>query len=97
MKRRDFIKNSSLAVSGIILSNNLNVFGQNQTFVSQRPPLKNRKFVSKAVEAKIAEVKAAIKDKELAWMFENCYPNTLDTTVGNGNARRETRFFCDNG
>ena len=27
------------------------------------------------------EVKAAIKNEELAWMFENCYPNTLDTTV----------------
>ncbi len=68
----------------MILSNNLNVFGQNQTFPSQRSPLKDRKFVSKAVEAKIAEVKANIKDKELAWMFENCYPNTLDTTVETG-------------
>ena len=59
MKRRDFIKNSGLAVSGVILSNNLNVFGQNQTFVSRRPPLKNRKFTSSAVEAKIAQLKAA--------------------------------------
>jgi hypothetical protein len=26
-------------------------------------------------------VKAQIKDPKLAWMFENCYTNTLDTTV----------------
>ncbi len=97
MQRRDFIKNSSLAVSGMVLSNNLNIFGQNQTFVSQRPPLKDRKFVSSAVEAKIAEVKAAIKDKELAWMFENCYPNTLDTTVEIGEEKWKTGFVCDNG
>ncbi len=84
MQRRDFLKNSALTASGMILSNNLNIFGQNQTFESKRPPLNERKFTSKAVEAKIAEVKAAIKDKELAWMFENCYPNTLDTTVETG-------------
>ena len=40
-----------------------------------------RRFVSKGVEAKIAEVKSAIADRELAWLFENCFPNTLDTTV----------------
>lgn len=26
-------------------------------------------------------MKKSIADKELAWMFENCFPNTLDTTV----------------
>jgi meiotically up-regulated gene 157 (Mug157) protein len=40
-----------------------------------------RKFVSHAVEETISRVKAGIGDPELAWMFENCYPNTLDTTV----------------
>jgi meiotically up-regulated gene 157 (Mug157) protein len=40
-----------------------------------------RRFVSHAVEETISRVKAGIGDPELAWMFENCYPNTLDTTV----------------
>jgi len=52
-----------------------------EPFVSKRPPVGERKFVSKAVEDQIARVKARIGDPELAWMFENCYPNTLDATV----------------
>ena len=38
--------------------------------------------MSDAVEKKIREIKKRIKDNAyLAWMFENCFPNTLDTTV----------------
>jgi len=51
------------------------------SFVSKRPPVEKRKFVSRAVEDAIVQVKAGIGDPELAWMFENCFPNTLDTTV----------------
>ncbi|MGN6566983.1 MAG: glycoside hydrolase family 125 protein, partial [Flavipsychrobacter sp.] len=29
----------------------------------------------------IVEIKTNIGNKELAWLFENCFPNTLDTTV----------------
>ena len=79
MKRREFIINSGLAISGLMLAEKSTA--QSTGFVNKRPPLNQRKFTSQAVEAKIAEVKASIKDKELAWMFENCYPNTLDTTV----------------
>ena len=50
-------------------------------FVSQRPELSKRKFVSKSVENTIKKVKKSIADPELAWIFENCFPNTLDTTV----------------
>ncbi len=50
-------------------------------FESKRPPVKERTFVSQGVDQTIRTVKAGIKDPELAWMFENCYPNTLDTTV----------------
>lgn len=50
-------------------------------YTSHRPPAGQRKFSSPAVEAIITNVKAQIADPELAWLFENCYPNTLDTTV----------------
>ena len=48
---------------------------------SRRPAPAERLFVSEAVEAEIARVKAVLKVEKLAWMFENCFPNTLDTTV----------------
>ena len=50
-------------------------------YVSQRPPEEERLFRSDAIEKKIKEVKALLKNPYLAWMFENCFPNTLDTTV----------------
>jgi hypothetical protein len=46
-----------------------------------RPPLARRAFVSDAVESTISEMKGRIRDPRLATLFENCYPNTLDTTV----------------
>jgi meiotically up-regulated gene 157 (Mug157) protein len=52
-----------------------------ESLVSKRPPLAERKFSSPAVEETIARVKSLIGDPQLAWMFENCFPNTLDTTV----------------
>lgn len=50
-------------------------------FTSCRPAKKERLFVSDIVEKKIAEVKKMLTNPYLAWMFENCFPNTLDTTV----------------
>ena len=48
---------------------------------SQRPAPQERLFVSPAVEAKINEVTALLTNDKLRWMFANCFPNTLDTTV----------------
>lgn len=53
-------------------------------FTSRRPAPQDRKFHSPSVETRLAEVKRKIGDPELAWLFENCYPNTLDTTVEAG-------------
>jgi meiotically up-regulated gene 157 (Mug157) protein len=64
-----------------------------EKFSSQRPPVSQRKFTSHAVEKAIVEVKAKIADPELAWMFENCYPNTLDTTVQMGSVDGKTDAF----
>ena len=52
-----------------------------QPYQSRRPEEKDRLFRSEAVEAKIREVTAQLTNPKLAWMFANCYPNTLDTTV----------------
>ncbi len=50
-------------------------------FRAVRTPLAKRKFTSVAVERTIEEIQAKIGNKELAWLFGNCFPNTLDTTV----------------
>lgn len=50
-------------------------------YISQRPAEADRLFRSEAVEAKINEVAALLQNPKLRWMFVNCFPNTLDTTV----------------
>ena len=54
---------------------------QTSDLVSRRPPPAQRKFVSPSVEETIKTIRSDIADPELSWLFENCYPNTLDTTV----------------
>lgn len=48
---------------------------------TKRPAQKDRLFTSTAVEKQIKRVKALLTNPKLVWMFENCFPNTLDTTV----------------
>ncbi len=49
-----------------------------------RPPLAERRFTSPAVERTIERVKREVADPRIAHLFENCFPNTLDTTVDVG-------------
>jgi meiotically up-regulated gene 157 (Mug157) protein len=80
--RRHFIKLNGVTTAGLGLGLRPTWFkGNPALFISNRPKLADRKFISNAIEEKIKSIKAAIKDPELAWLFENCYPNTLDTTV----------------
>ena len=79
--RRKFLLTGGLATAGICVGRSANFFIPYTEFISKRPLLKDRKFTSDAVEATIDRVKKKIKDPELAWMFENCFPNTLDTTI----------------
>ena len=82
MKRRNFIKNTALAGMGLSWVNlSSENFISDKTFISNRPSTEKRTFISQAVEDLIILTKDKIKDKELSWMFENCYPNTIDTTV----------------
>ena len=40
-----------------------------------------RRFTSRAVEDTIKEIDSFLDGNELSWLFGNCFPNTLDTTV----------------
>jgi uncharacterized protein len=46
-----------------------------------RPAKADRHFTSAAVEALIPRLQRTMGDPALATIFENCFPNTLDTTV----------------
>ncbi|KAG8692694.1 hypothetical protein FRC09_011029 [Ceratobasidium sp. 395] len=46
-----------------------------------RPPAQCRTFNSSAAENVITQMKARLKDPDVARLFENTFPNTLDTTV----------------
>ena len=46
-----------------------------------RPPVGERNFVSTAIDAVIEQVASQMTDKDLACIFRNTLPNTLDTTV----------------
>ncbi|HAO51129.1 MAG TPA: metal-independent alpha-mannosidase [Runella sp.] len=75
--RRLFLKTTSMAGAGVLLAPA--VFAD--SFPMVRVLASQRKFSSPTIEATIDRMKNVIKDPELAWLFENCFPNTLDTTV----------------
>lgn len=84
MNRRRFIQTNTLSLIGVgtLLSGmSFPVPLGDKSYTSNRPPKSKRNFVSKAVEETIGTVKKGIDNPKLAWMFENCFPNTLDTTV----------------
>ncbi len=80
MKRRKFLQQSSLATAGLLLSK-YSFAGKAADFPVVRVAEYLRKFKSPAVEKLITDIKKNIGNKEIAWLFENCFPNTLDTTV----------------
>jgi len=80
LNRRNFIKKSGLGIGFLALPTSAKFLYTND-YISKRPNVNQRKFTSQAVENTLKTVKKSIADEELAWMFENCFPNTLDTTV----------------
>ena len=85
INRRTALKITGSSLAGFATGTlPMNILLGQDTFKSMRPPLKERKFISDSVESTIETVKRSIGDEELRWLFENCYPNTLDTTVEAG-------------
>ena len=95
MKRRKFIENTGLGIVGIYTApyyhNTLS------PFKSKRPILKERKFTCEIIEEVVSETTKKIADPELAWPFENCFPNTLDTTVFAHNPKGRADTFIITG
>lgn len=90
--RRNFLRNGGLSLAGLVVGQNAfarlaeasastaPLSADTLQYVCKRPPVSERHFVSEVVEKAIRETKAKLKDPKLGWMFENCFPNTLDTT-----------------
>lgn len=90
--RRKFLKTGSLSLAGLMVGHNsfsqlsnsasgkTNKTAQSIQYICKRPPIEKRQFTSEIIEEAIQTTKAQLKDPKLAWMFENCFPNTLDTT-----------------
>jgi len=98
MERRKFIRESLLATGGVLAAQS--GFGRNMTvadFPIVRVPVAQRRFKSPAVEKLINEIKTNIGNKELAWIFENCFPNTLDTTVEHSTVAGKPETFVITG
>jgi meiotically up-regulated gene 157 (Mug157) protein len=83
MNRREFIRNSALVASSLTLLPGM-AGASGTEFPQVRVPEDKRKFKSAAVERTINQIQSSIGNRELAWMFGNCFPNTLDTTVDFG-------------
>ncbi|MBS1948419.1 MAG: glycoside hydrolase family 125 protein [Bacteroidetes bacterium] len=79
MQRRNFIRHASFASAGFFIKKY--PLRSPNAFPIVRIAEAERKFKSPAIERAIAAIKKNVGNKEMAWLFENCFPNTLDTTV----------------
>lgn len=77
--RKQFIQTAGVLAAGMLID--IKPLRAAARLESNRPPLSSRHFTSQAVEETIQRLKKGLKNEELAWLFENCFPNTLDTTV----------------
>ena len=94
--RRDFVKTIALGVAATAFP--VTARGASASnFTTKRPPVGQRKFTSRTVEETITRVQRQIADPELAWMFGNCFPNTLDTTVRFGTVNGQPDAFLVTG
>lgn len=71
-----------ILLSSLLAGGWMEATGQVTTdYVSQRKPVEQRLFCSQAIEDEIVRIAGLLEHPKLRWMFENCFPNTLETTV----------------
>lgn len=80
MKRRTFLQNTMALGAGMVASN-FSFGAPAATFPTVRIPADKRHFKSNVIEQAIQEFQKNVPNKELGWLFNNCFPNTLDTTI----------------
>ncbi len=80
MKRKEFIQKTSILGAGLA-AGKFSFASPRQDFPVVRVAENQRNFKSPLIESAIKTFQSKIKNKELNWLFNNCFPNTLDTTV----------------
>lgn len=81
--RRNLLKMAGYATAAGLVAGRSGALADSG-FPDRRPKPADRRFRSEAVERYLAATRLRIADPELAAMFTNCFPNTLDTTVEPG-------------
>ncbi|MDJ0367269.1 glycoside hydrolase family 125 protein [Hymenobacter sp. H14-R3] len=84
MNRRAFVQGTGMLALSPLLPSLLLASPAAAALPVVRPAAGRRHFQSQAVEAAIGEFQRHVKDPELGWLFANCFPNPLDTTVTPG-------------
>ena len=80
MDRKTFLQQTGILGAGMA-AGKFSLARPTQDFPVVRWPESERHFKSAAIENAIKIFQSKVKNKELAWLFGNCFPNTLDTTV----------------
>ena len=81
LSRRDWLKGAAATVAAAQMGAGSMVARAAEGLPEARPKPGERRFVSEAVEEQIKAIRSRIADPDLATVFANCYPNTIDTTV----------------
>src|SRR6185312_292513 len=85
LSRRELLQRGGMATLATLVAGPARAAGYIAwTPAEGRPRPADRRFRSEIVEQYIAAIRARIDDPELARLFSNCFPNTLDTTVEPG-------------
>ena len=81
MNRNEFLQNTSLLAAGLMFQK-FSFAAMPTDFPQVRTPYDKRNFHSKVRgSSHRLTFRSKVKNEELGWLFENCFPNTLDTTV----------------